>query len=223
MTDNVKTIVWDLPTRLFHWALVLCVVGLAVTGLVGGGLMTWHFRLGYTVLSLLLFRLVWGCIGGHWSRFASFLYSPLAVLRYAKGQAHAHHQVGHNPLGALSVIAMLGFLLLQVGSGLISDDEIASSGPLTKFVSEHTVSLATGYHKNYGKYVLLLLVLLHLAALVFYAVKKRQNLVAPMLHGHKALPQQTPASRDDRTSRIVAAVAFAACAGAVAAMVTLTA
>ena len=221
MADPVKKKIWDLPTRVFHWALALCVIALALTGQVGGGWMPWHFRLGYSVLSLLLFRLVWGCIGGHWSRFRSFLYSPSSVLRYAKEQPQAGHAAGHNPLGAMSVFAMLGFLLLQVGTGLFSDDEIASSGPLSKFVSEHTVGLATRYHKDFGKYILLALLLLHVAAVIFYLLRMRQNLIQPMLDGYKALPQEAQASRDDTASRLLAALVFTGCAGAVTLMVVL--
>lgn len=200
--------VWDLPTRVFHWALLACVIGLVVTGQIGGTAMDWHFRFGYAVLSLLLFRLLWGLFGGHWSRFANFLYSPAALLRYLRGQSPPESSVGHNPLGALSVFAMLLFLLLQVGSGLISDDEIATSGPLTSLVSSSLVSQATWYHRAVGKPILIVLVLLHVAAIVFYLWRKRQNLVRPMLLGDKALAQPVPASRDDARSRLLAVVLF---------------
>ena len=213
--------VWDLPTRIFHWALVTFIIGLVATGLIGGNAMTWHMRFGFAVLSLLLFRIVWGLIGGHWSRFASFIYAPGTVLAYLKGAGKAEHSVGHNPLGAASVFAMLLFLLAQVGSGLVSDDDIATSGPLSKFVSNAIVSSATSYHKNVGKYVLLVLVVLHIAAIVFYLMKKKENLVAPMIHGDKTLAQPLPASQDDARSRILAAFVFAACAGLVATGVTL--
>jgi cytochrome b len=112
-------------------------------------------------------------------------------------------------------------LLAQVGSGLVSDDDIATSGPLSKFVSNAVVSAATSYHKNVGKYVLLALVILHIAAIVFYLMKKRENLIAPMIHGDKALEHKLPASRDDAGSRTLAAVIFAACAGLVATGVKL--
>ena len=211
-----KIRVWDLPTRIFHWALVLCIVALVITGEVGGEVMTWHFRLGYTVLSLLLFRLVWGFIGGRWSRFASFVHRPSTVLAYIRGQGRPEHAVGHNPLGAGSVLAMLFFLLAQVGSGMFSDDEIAFSGPLTKFVSNAAVKLATTYHADIGKIILIALVLLHIAAIVFYRVKKKENLVPAMLHGDKELAQPMDPSRDDARARALAAVVFALCAAVVA-------
>ena len=78
--------VWDLPTRLFHWVLALAVIGLVVTGKVGGNAMVWHFRLGYVVFALLLFRLVWGLVGGHWSRFVAFIYAPATLIAYLRGE-----------------------------------------------------------------------------------------------------------------------------------------
>jgi cytochrome b len=208
--------VWDLPTRIFHWALVLCVAGLVMTGQIGGNAMLWHFRLGYAVLSLLLFRLLWGFAGGHWSRFASFVHTPATLLAYLKGRGLPEHAVGHNPLGAGSVLAMLFFLSGQVLSGGFSDDEIAFSGPLAKFVSSATVSLATSYHKQIGKTILIVLVLLHIGAIVFYRVRKKENLVPPMLHGDKQLSHPAAPSRDDVRSRIGAALVLALCAGLVA-------
>lgn len=218
-TQNVR--IWDLPTRIFHWSLVFLVIGMVVSGLRGGGAMEWHMRMGYAVLSLLLFRIIWGLVGGRWSRFASFIYAPSTVIAYLKGQGKPEHSAGHNPLGAGSVFAMLLFLLAQIGSGLMADDEIATSGPLTKFVSNATVSLATNYHKNIGKWVLALLVLLHLAAIVFYLVKKRENLVRPMLRGDKDMAQPVEPARDDAASRLLGLVIFVLCAGAVAYAVKL--
>jgi cytochrome b len=217
MTHTTR--VWDLPTRIFHWALFALVIAMVATGLIGGNAMTWHFRCGYAVMSLLLFRL--GVIGGRWSRFASFIYAPGTVVRYLKGFGRPEHSVGHNPLGAGSVFALLFFLCAQVGTGLFSDDDIASSGPLSKFVSNALVSSLTGYHKNVGKYILLALVVLHIAAIVFYLVKKKENLIGPMVHGDKSLEHRVENSRDDARSRKLAALVFVICAGLVATMVKL--
>ncbi len=211
-----KIRVWDLPTRIFHWVLVVCLVGLVITGNIGGEVMPWHQRLGFTVLSLLLFRLAWGFIGGRWSRFASFVHGPSTVLAYLRGQGKPEHSVGHNPLGAGSVLALMTFLLLQVASGSFSDDEISFSGPLAKFVSNATVSMLTSYHKQIGKTIIILLVLLHIGAIVFYRVRKKQNLVPPMLHGDKELDQPAAPSRDDARSRALATVVFGLCAVLVA-------
>lgn len=217
-----KVRVWDLPTRIFHWALVAGVLGLAISGTIGGNAMIWHFRFGYAVLTLLLFRVAWGLVGGRWSRFGAFIYSPQSVFNYLKGRGKAEHSVGHSPIGAGSVFAMLGILLAQAGSGLLSDDEIAFAGPLTSLVSNATVSLATNYHKNIGKWIVLALVLLHIAAIVFYLWRKH-NLVGAMLHGDKELVVRVPPSRDDAASRAAALVVLAACAGVVYWISTLAA
>ncbi|MDI1340860.1 cytochrome b/b6 domain-containing protein [Polaromonas sp.] len=215
MNQHIHKIrVWDLPTRLFHWALVAAVIGLAITGTVGGNAMVWHFRFGYSVLTLLLFRIVWGLVGGRWSRFGAFIYSPASVINYLKGKGKLEHGVGHNPIGAGSVFAMLGFLLAQVGTGLLSDDEIAFAGPLTRFVSNATVGLATNYHTNIGKWILLALVLLHVAAIVVY-LRRKHNLVGAMLHGDKELVTAVPASRDDTASRLLALGVLLVCAAGV--------
>ena len=207
-----KVRVWDLPTRIFHWGLAAGMVGLAISGTVGGNAMVWHFRFGYAVLALLLFRLVWGLVGGRWSRFGAFIYAPQSIMAYLKGRGKPEHSIGHSPVGALSVLAMLAFLIFQVVSGLVSDDEIAFSGPLTRFVSNATVSLATHYHTNIGKWILLGLVLLHMAAILLYLLRKH-NLVGAMFHGDKVLVQQLPASRDDTMSRTGALLIFTLCAG----------
>jgi cytochrome b len=207
--------VWDLPTRLFHWALVICVIGLVVTANVGGNWMAWHFRFGYSVLTLLLFRMVWGLVGGHWSRFSSFLYAPSTLLRYLRGQGEPSHSVGHSPVGALSVFAMLLVLLAQVGTGLVSDDEIASSGPLVRFVSGHITSLATSYHKNVGRFIVIGLVVLHLAAIAYYRWAKKEKLVLAMIVGDKSIALPAPAvrsSQDTAGTRLLALVLLLACA-----------
>ena len=183
--------------------------------------MPWHYRFGYCVLTLLMFRLVWGIVGGKWSRFASFIYTPSNILRYMKGQGDPLHSVGHNPLGAFSVFAMLTLLLVQVSTGLISDDEISAAGPLTKFVSNATVSLASSYHVTIGKLLVIVLIVTHVAAIVFYLYKKRENLIKPMLHGDKLLPDTMPASADTAATRALALVIFLLCAAAVYCLVSL--
>lgn len=188
--------IWDLPTRLFHWTLAVCVIGLVITGNVGGNAMVWHFRLGYAVLALLLFRLAWGFVGGYWSRWSSLPLHPRQALAYLQSHSTDQTSAGHNPLGSWSILLMLCFLAFQVSTGLISDDEIANAGPLTALVSSNWVSWASAWHKNWGKLIILLLVLAHLLALLWYRVKKRQPLVPAMLHGDKRLPQPVTASRD---------------------------
>jgi cytochrome b len=194
--------VWDLPTRVFHWALLACVVGLFVTGKLHGNWMVWHFRLGYCVAGLLIFRLVWGLVGGHWSRFGSFLYGPRRVWAYLRGQNPPQDSVGHNPLGALSVFALLAVLLVQVGTGLISDDEIAFQGPFNRYVAQATGYAANAWHKGYGEWLIWGLVGLHVAAIAFYSWVRREKLIRPMVHGDKTLDFEAPQSRDDRRMRL---------------------
>jgi cytochrome b len=207
--------VWDLPTRLFHWLLAACVIGLVITGSVGGNWMNWHLRLGYAVLTLLLFRLVWGFVGGHWSRFASFLYLPSSLVAYLRGQSTPEHEAGHSPLGALSVFGLLLILAIQVASGLMSDDEIAVSGPLTRFVSGDTVSLATGYHTEVGKFIVIALVVLHVLAILFYKLVRKQSLVRPMVVGDKQLATPVRPARDTTGTRLLALVVLLLCGAAV--------
>lgn len=203
--------VWDLPTRLFHWLLVVAVVGLILTGNLGGAWMTSHFRLGYAVLALLLFRLAWGFVGGYWSRFAQFIYSPLTLLRYLRGQSRPEHELGHSPTAALSVLALLLVLSLQVVSGLLSDDEIAFTGPLSRFAPSEWVSLATAYHAEWGKLVLVGLVVLHLLAIGYYKWVKKTALVAAMITGDKTTDLLQPASRDELPQRALALLLAIGC------------
>lgn len=212
----MKVRVWDLPTRLFHWLTALCFVGLIITGEVAGDAMVWHFRLGYSLLTLLLFRLLWGFVGGYWSRFSSFVTSPSGVLRYLRGSSVHQPSVGHNPLGALSVLALLGFLLVQIVAGMMSDDEVFVTGPLVGKVSAAVVQSATYFHTEIGKVVLIALSLLHVAAIFWYRFKKQENLVAAMVSGDKEVSAAVPASRDVPSTRLLALVLLAVCASAVA-------
>ncbi len=208
-----RTRIWDLPTRLFHWALVVCVVGLIVTGNVGGSAMAWHFRFGQAVISLLLFRIVWGLVGGHWSRFVRFPLHPRDLLAEVRGRADERLHTGHGPLGSMAVLAFLVILLAQVGSGLVSDDAIAFAGPLTHLVSGATVSQATAYHKEVGKLLLIGLVLLHLLAIIWHTFRGRA-IVGAMIHGDKPLEQVMPASRDGWRQRLLAAAVMVLCVAA---------
>ena len=215
--------IWDLPTRVFHWSLAVCVVLSISTAKLGGNAMVWHFRSGYLILALLAFRVVWGLVGGHWSRFASFVFSPATFWRYARGKGapQALLEVGHSPLGALSVFAVLGILAAQVATGLFADDEIANTGPLIKFVSGATSLALTKWHKSYGQWIIVALVVLHLGAIAFYVLKKKRDLFSAMVSGDKVLPTVTPASRDTGASRAAALVVFVCCTASVAWLVSL--
>lgn len=170
---------WDLPTRLFHWLLVLAVAGAFITAKIGGNAMHWHGRLGLFIFGLLVFRFVWGFVGSTHARFFNFVRGPAAIRDYLAGRWQG---VGHNPLGAFSVLALLGVLTAQAVSGLFSHDDIAFAGPLARLLASDCVSDISSVHRLLEK-VLIVLVALHLAAIVFYARVKRQNLVKPMITG----------------------------------------
>ncbi len=212
--------VWDLPTRLFHWLLALAVVALVVSAKVGGDAMNLHMRLGYGVFALLLFRLAWGVVGGRWSRFASFAPTPARLRAYLKGHTPIDTQVGHNPLGALSVLAMLAVLSMQVGTGLLADDEIAYAGPLAARASEAVVKLASRYHTGPGQALILALVALHVLAIIAYAWRGHA-LVRPRISGDKTMAQAAAVavSRDTAGTRLFALVLLALSAAVVYAVV----
>jgi len=188
--------IWDLPTRVFHWVLALAIAGLIITGEVGGEAMVWHFRLGYLVGSLLIFRLIWGFVGGFWSRWQQLTCSPKSLRHFLTAKDTQSTYLGHSPTGSLSVLVILLFLAFQVGSGLFSDDEISNAGPLTHLVSEKTIHWATYWHTEIGKVVILLLIALHVLAIAWYFHKKKENLLRPMLTGNKERPEDGPQSND---------------------------
>jgi len=182
----MKTIkLWDLPTRLFHWLLTAAIIGLFVTGIEGGGLIEWHGKLGILVVGLLVFRVVWGFVGSTYARFGQFLPSPASVLAYLKGSWHG---LGHNPVGALSVYVLLSLTAFQAISGLFATDEIAFTGPLYQRIDSDFAVTLTGYHSQVA-YVLLALVGLHVAAMIFYAVVKKEGLLIPMITGRKRVAE----------------------------------
>lgn len=212
--------IWDLPTRLFHWSLVLLVVFSVATAKVGGNWMDWHMRSGYAVLALLVFRLLWGFAGSRYALFAQFVRAPRAVLAYLRaprgvGERHA----GHNPLGGWSVLALLAALLVQAATGLFANDEIATEGPLSKLVSGATASLMTKIHLL-NQNAIYALVALHLAAIAYYFFAKRENLVVPMVTGDKRGIAAEPA-QDDALVRARAALLAAVAAGLVGYVVSL--
>ena len=181
-----RTRVWDVPVRVFHWTLVLLIVSQITTVSLGGNAMEYHVLGGYSILALVLFRIVWGVVGTRHARFANFMRGPLSVFRYARsltGSTHEKHP-GHNPLGGWSVIAMLASVLVQAVSGLFADDENATSGALRKYVSNDVAGTLGAIHEA-NALVLLTLICIHMGAIWFYLVKKKENLIVPMFSGFK--------------------------------------
>ncbi|MGB8714917.1 MAG: cytochrome b/b6 domain-containing protein [Rhodanobacteraceae bacterium] len=188
--------VWDLPTRLFHWLLAVLVLLQFGTAEWGWLDMRWHMRFGYAVLVLLGFRIVWGLIGSETSRFAQFVRGPLRAWRFFKASIadREHRTIGHNPLGAWSVLAMLCSLAVQAATGLFASDDIINFGPLNGRVSGSTAELMTTIH-HWNKWVLLVLIGLHIIAVLMHLIGKRDNLIGPMITGMKTVPGRADAPR----------------------------
>lgn len=179
--------VWDPALRLFHWTLAFLVTASWVLGQFGPSRMTLHFWSGYAIIALLVFRLVWGLVGPRPARFAHFIKGPRAVWGYARGffSREPSFWDGHNPMGALSVIAMLALLVVQVATGLVSDpDDFINVGPLADQVSRATNKAAVGWH-HLGATLILILVVLHVAIVLWYRFWKREDLIRPMITGWK--------------------------------------
>ena len=149
---------------------------------IGGNAIQWHAYCGYTALALILFRVIWGFVGSQYARFANFVPSPATLIAFLRGQVDGG--LGHNPLGALSVIALLAVVLIQALTGLFADDDIFFQGPLAKYVPNDTVALLTSIH-HFNQYLIFALVGLHIAAISYYYFIKRENLVGPMVTGDK--------------------------------------
>ncbi len=182
--------VWDAPTRLFHWAIVV-LIGTSYLS-IRFDRIDLHLLSGYTMLSLLLFRLAWGFLGSETSRFSQFLRNPVEGFRHLAQftRREDDDQVGHNAAGGWMVLVLLGDIAVQVGSGLFSNDDIVTQGPLAHFVSKDVSDRLTALHAvNFT--ILLWLVGLHVVAVLAYAVVKRHNLLRPMITGRKRLPGAT--------------------------------
>ena len=216
-SEPQKRLVWDLPLRLFHWLFAASVIASWATAEAGFNWMQWHIRLGYWVMGMLFFRVIWGFIGPRHARFKSFLTGPRAVLRYAKGftgVGEAVASVGHNPLGGLMVLLMLLLVAFQVTTGLFATDDIAWTGPYNPSVSGDTAKLLTSlHHLNFN--IIWAAIALHIAAITYYALVKKQNLVPAMLTGWKPA-EAVPANEAIASSELLkAALVIAVSSGVV--------
>ncbi|MBK7543888.1 MAG: cytochrome b/b6 domain-containing protein [Candidatus Competibacteraceae bacterium] len=206
--------VWDLPTRIFHWTLVVLMIAQWLTA-ENSDTMTYHIWGGYTILVLVLFRLIWGFVGSDTVRFGDFVRGPGAAIEYVKAllRGETPLYLGHNPMGGWSILAMLALLLVQAGTGLFANDDITIEGPLYGWVSKSTSDWLTTVHKfNFN--LLLAVIAVHISAVLFYLFVKRENLVHPMLSGLKHLPpdsiERTPRMVSPWLGLVVLAVAIAA-------------
>ena len=205
-----RFLVWDLPTRIFHWTLAFCVFGSFVSVKIGGNAMVWHGRFGVTIAGLLAFRLVWGVGGSTYARFAQFVRGPGTVKAYLQGRWQG---VGHNPLGALSVLAMLGTFVLLVMTGLFANDDIAFEGPLYALVGKDFSDRMAGIHRMIEP-VTILLVLAHIGAIVYYVRAKKETLIMPMITGERVGAGEPAKGGGIAAFCVALAVALAAAYGA---------
>ena len=211
-------LVWDAPTRLFHWLVAVLVAAAYATWRLNW--MVWHGRVGEALLALLLFRLLWGFFGSETARFSRFLTSPrtaLQHLRYALLR-EPDRQVGHNPAGGWVVVVLLALLLAETLTGLYVANDIADEGPLTEIVPAPVANAISAAHAIVWD-VLLALIAFHVLAIAAYAVAKGQNLLLPMITGTKVLPASVRAPR--MGSYALAAVLLAGGAAAAAILANL--
>jgi len=217
MPHRAGTRVWDLPTRLFHWALALLVCFSVVTVKLGGLWLEWHMRSGYVILALVLFRVLWGFAGSRYALFSNFVRAPGGVLEYLRsGPAPA---AGHNPLGALSVLALLAVLLTQASTGLFANDGSFTEGPLARLVSSVTGERLSTIHR-YGEWALYAMVGLHFGAIAYYSTVRKVRLVGPMITGDHPGVDAPPAD-DGIAMRLRALLLAALASGLVGYVVTL--
>jgi cytochrome b len=179
--------VWDLPTRVAHWTLAALVAGAIVAAKIGGNAMVWHGRFGLAILGVVVFRIVWGVVGSTHARFVNFLPTPRAIADYVAGRWRG---LGHNPLGALSVLALLALVALQSTAGLFANDDIAFYGPLARVVSGEFGAFATGLHQR-AEWIVYAMVALHVGAVLFHLHAKNDDLIVPMITGTKTVGDRT--------------------------------
>lgn len=193
---------WDLPTRLFHWLLVLAVVAAVVSGQIGGKLIDLHGKIGLAIVGLIAFRIVWGFAGSTYARFAQFMPTPARIRVYLKGEWRG---LGHNPLGGLSVVTLLLLLSAQVASGLFANDDIAFTGPLYGLIDKSLSDRLSGLHHLLSN-ALIILVVLHIGAVIFHGRVKKDDLIKPMLTGWKEGASGEPARGGGLVALIVALI-----------------
>ena len=207
--DLVAIPVWDLPSRLFHWLLVILVAVSFTTGNIGGNAMQYHEWSGFAILILLVFRITWGFVGSRTTRFSDFVKGPAAVWRYANALVRGHSEcyLGHNPLGGWSVLAMLLALLIQAATGLFANDDIITAGPLYLWVSKPVSDWLTGVHRL-NRYLVIVLAATHVSAVLFYLLVKHENLIKPMITGikHWVGGNTTPPAAPTWLAAVIAAI-----------------
>jgi len=214
--EQAKVLIWDLPVRVMHWGLALSVLGAWLTRELPGDWFKWHTAFGYAVLVLTVTRILWGWVGTRHARFANFVRGPRAIVAYLRGDWHPAtdgRAAGHNPLGALMIVAFLAMLLAQAVSGLFANDQVLETGPLFGYVDSGTSDRLTTLHKQLFD-GLLVAIVVHVAAALFYLWYRRENLILPMITGRKPAAGLAAGAPIER-SRVALALLIAAAVAAV--------
>jgi cytochrome b len=221
-SSSASVAVWDLPVRLFHWSLVVLLVIAWSTAQAGLSWMTYHLWAGYAILTLILFRLLWGIFGSRHARFSDFIAAPSAAWRYARQLGLGRHPfyLGHNPLGGYMVALLLTLVLIQVSTGLFATDDILVSGPMAGRVSGRLSRFLTAAHKL-NVNILIGAVVVHVAAIGYYRWRFGENLVRAMVTGEKILPVKMAPSQEAPSSLGRALSLLALSAAAVYALVNV--
>jgi cytochrome b len=208
-----RVAVWDWPVRVVHWSIAMLVAAMVATGLIGNEALVWHMRLGQVLLALVIFRILWGFAGSTNARFATFVRGPRAVIEYARSLIRPPHHAHatHNPLGGWMVVALLLVLLAQTTTGLFTNDDVLSEGPLVKFISKDRSDWIGTWHRR-GWWLLVALACMHILAVIAYLAHFGENLVRPMVSGAKVLPMplHRPQDATASTPRALAMLALSA-------------
>jgi cytochrome b len=206
-TAPTGRLVWDWPVRVFHWGLVVSILGAFITNRLGVSYFAYHALFGYSVIVLVVFRVLWGFVGPRHARFSAFVKGPLAVLRYlhASGRGWATRHAGHNPLGALMVLLLLALLAAQAGFGLFANDEILEAGPFAGIVSKAVSLDLTSLHRKLF-YLIAGAAAVHIGAVLWHWGAKGENLIAAMITGKKSahLVERHEEIRSSRGLRAIA-------------------
>jgi cytochrome b len=207
MAEKIR--VWDIPIRLFHWTFAGLFIFLILSGKYLDNMMQWHMRAGYGIIALAIFRILWGCFGTYYARFAQFIRSPFQAISYLKDTltGKAEHYLGHNPAGAWMVVALILGLSLQATTGLFISDEILWDGPFYGVLSDDLTSLAGTIHIN-AEWYLIALVAIHIAAVLFHLFRYKEPLISAMIHGKKPNPTAAPVKENTKPSLIALSISL---------------
>ncbi|WP_158972387.1 cytochrome b/b6 domain-containing protein [Paraglaciecola sp. L3A3] len=205
-----KRLVWDLPVRLFHWILAICLVTQWFTAEVIEDAMDFHFYLGYFILGLIIFRLIWGFIGTKYAKFSSFIAGPKAMFAYIKALMNKQDTstIGHNPVGGLMLPLVLLLVGIQATTGLFTSDDVVHSGPYYGTVSDSLQSIMQWLHHQTFSF-LWIFIAVHILVICWYKFALKHDLIRPMLHGKKMVTEQQAIANSQLLKAIIVMIVVA--------------